>query len=47
MKIKVYSNDNFPFKKNIHNVVTLIKTVFNKNYNHHYYQVFCEKFLYK
>ena len=28
---------------NMHNVLILIKSISNKNYNHYYYQVFLEK----
>ena len=49
MKIKIISDDDLPSKKTltIHNVVTLIKSLFIKNRNHYYYQVFLEKYPYK
>ena len=31
----------------MHNVVILNKSVFNENYNHHYYKVFLEKCLHR
>ena len=31
----------------MHNTVTLVKSVFNKNHNHYYYQTFSEKGSYK
>ena len=49
MKIKISSNDDLPYEKvtNEDNVVTLIKSVFNENYNHYYYETCLEKFPYK
>ena len=46
-KIKMNSDDDLPLEKplNMHNVVILIKFVFNKNYNRNYYQVFFRKML--
>ena len=29
--------------KNIHNIATFVKSIFNKNHNHYYYQIFLEK----
>ena len=47
--IKVDSDDDLPLEKarNIHNVVIFVESVFNKNYNHCYYETFLERFLYK
>ena len=44
-KIKIDSDDDLPLKKTLtmHNVVILIKSVFNKNQNHYYYNIFLEK----
>ena len=49
MKIKIDLNYNLPSEKtlNMDNVVIRIKSVFNKSYNHYYYQVFLETFSYK
>ena len=48
-KIKNNSGDNLPLEKtsNMHNVVILIKTLFNENYNYYYYHVLLEKYSYK
>lgn len=48
-KIKINSDDYLPLEKtpNMHNVVALVKSVFNKNQNHYYYQTFLEKGSYK
>ena len=48
-KIKINSNDDLPYEKvtNEDNVVILIKSVFNENYNHYYYETCLEKFPYK
>lgn len=51
--MKIDSDDGLPLGKrlNMHNIVILIKSLFNVNYDyyyHHYYcQVFLEKCLYK
>ena len=46
--IKISSGDDLPLAKtNMHNLVILIKIVFNKNYNHHYYYVILEIFSYR
>ena len=36
MKTKINSKDDVK----LHNAIILITSVFNKNYNHHYYQVY-------
>ena len=36
MKIKINSDDDLPLEKTFHNVVILIKSIFNKCYNHLY-----------
>ena len=43
-KIKIDSDDNLPLEKtlNMYNILILIKSVFNKNHNHYYYQKFLE-----
>ena len=43
-KIKIDSDDNLPLEKtlNMYNFLILIKSVFNKNHNHYYYQKFLE-----
>ena len=48
-KIKINSDDDLLLKKtiNIYNVVTLIKSVFIKNYSHYYYQILLEKYSFK
>ena len=42
MKMKINSDNNLTLEGTlkIQNVVTLTELVFNKNYNHYYYQVF-------
>ena len=49
MKIKINLDDDLPLGKtlNMHNVGIRIKSVFNKNHNHYYNQVFLEKCSYK
>ena len=43
-KVKVDSYDSLPLgKKWLHNVIILIKSVFNKNKNNYYYNIFLEK----
>ena len=48
-KIKVDSYDSLPLEKamTFHNVIILIKSVFNKNENIYYYNIFLEKALSK
>ena len=48
-KIKIDSYDSLPLEKTLtlHNVIILIKSVFNKNQNHYYYKIFLEKCLYQ
>ena len=45
MKIKISSDNKLLLEQilNMHNLVTLIKSVFDKNQNHYYYQVFFKK----
>ena len=47
--IKVNLNDYLPPEKTLtlHNVIILIQSVFNKNQNHYYYNIFFEKFSYQ
>ena len=42
MKIKINTDDDLPLEKilSMHKVVILIKSVFNKDYNHYHYQLF-------
>ena len=50
VKIKIISDEDYlPLEKtiNVHNVVKLVKSAFNKNHYHYYYQRFLEKWLYK
>ena len=44
-KIKVHSYDSLPLEKTftLHNVIVPIKSVFNKNQNHYYYNIYLEK----
>ena len=46
-KIKIESYDSLPLEKTLtlHNVIILIKSVFNKDRNHHYSNIFLEKCL--
>ena len=47
-KIKINSDDGLLLEKNLtlDNVILLIKSVFNKNYNQYYYKTFLEKYSY-
>ena len=49
MEIEINSDGDLPLEKtlNMHNVVILIKSFFNKKCNHNYYIMFLEKCLYK
>ena len=44
-KIQIDSYDNLPLEKTLtlHNVIILVKSVFNKNQNHYCYNLFLEK----
>ena len=44
-KIKMYSDDDLPLEETLtlHNVIILINSVFTKNQNHYYYNIFLEK----
>ena len=44
-KIKIDSDIDLPLEETLtfHNVIVLIKSVFNKNQNHQYYNIFLEK----
>ena len=48
-RIKVDSYDSLPLKKTLtfHNVIILLKSVFNKYKNNYYYNIFLEKYSYK
>ena len=48
-KIKVYSCDSLLLEKTLifHKVIQLIKSVFNKNQNRYYYNIFFKKGLYQ
>ena len=48
-KIKVDSSDSLPIEKrlNLHSVIILIKSVFNKDKNHDCYEIFLEKCSYQ
>ena len=48
-RIKVDSYDSLPLEKtlSLHNVMILIKSVFNRNQNNYYYDIFLEKCLYQ
>ena len=48
-KIRIDSYNSLPIKKilTFYNVITLIKSVANKNKNKYYYNIFLEKGLYK
>ena len=48
-KIRFDSHISLPVEKilTFHNAVMLIKSVFNKNKNHYYYNIFLEKGLYE
>ena len=47
-KIKDYSYDSLPLEKTLtfHNVIVLIKSVFNKDKNNYYYNIFLETGMY-
>ena len=49
MKIKINSDDDLVLEKvlTMQNVATLIKSVFNEDYNHYYYETLLEKCLHK
>ena len=42
MKNEINSDDNLTLEKTLNNIVILIKSVFNKNHNHYYYNVFLD-----
>ena len=44
-KIKIDLDDPLPLENTLtlHNVIILIKSVFNKDQNHYYYNIFLEK----
>ena len=48
-KIKVDSYDSSPIEKGLtlHNVITRIKSVLNKDKNHYYYKIFLENYSYQ
>ena len=48
-KIKVNSNNSLPLEKTMtfHNVIILIRSVFNKNKNNNYFSIFLEKASYE
>ena len=48
-EMKIQSNDDLPLEEtlNLHNVIILIKSVFNKDQNHYYYNSFLEKCSYQ
>ena len=48
-KIKINSDNGLALEKplNMRNVVILVKSIFNKNRNHFYYQIFLEIYSYK
>ena len=48
-KIKIDSDNNFPLDKRLtlHNIITLIISVINKDQNHYHYSIFSEKCLYQ
>ena len=49
MKIKINSDDDLVLEKvlTMQNVATLIKSVFDEDYNHYYYATLLEKCLHK
>ena len=49
VKIKVDSYDSLPIEKglNVHNVIILNKSIFNKDQNHYYYDIFLKKCSYQ
>ena len=47
-KIEINSDDNMPLQTmTLHNEIILIKSVFNKDQNHYYYNIFLEKYSYQ
>ena len=48
-RIRIDSYNSLPIEKvlTFHNVIVLIKSVVNNNENEYYYNIFCEKGLYK
>ena len=48
-EMKIQSNDDLPLEEplHLHNVIILIKSVFNKDQNHYYYNSFLEKCSYQ
>ena len=48
-RIKIYLYDSLPREKTLtlRNVITLIKSAFNKNQSHYYYNIFLEKCSYQ
>ena len=47
-KIEINSDDNLPLQTmTLHNEIILIKSVFNKDQNHYYYNIFLEKYSYQ
>ena len=46
-RIKIDSDNGLPLEKilTLHNAVILIKSIFNKNQNHYYYDIFLENCL--
>ena len=48
-RIKIDSDDGLPLEKilALHNAVIFVKSVFNKNQNQYYYDIFLEKCLYQ
>ena len=48
-KMKVHSYDSLPLEKTLtfHNVIILIKSVFDKDKNNYYHNIFSEKSLYQ
>ena len=48
-EMKIQSNDDLPLEEplDLHNVIILIKSVFNKDQNHYYYNSFLEKCSYQ
>ena len=48
-RIRIHSYDSLPIEKMLtfHHVITVIKSVFNRNKSEYYYNIFLEKGLYK
>ena len=47
-KIEINSDDNMRLQTmTLHNEIILIKSVFNKDQNHYYYNIFLEKYSYQ